>query len=336
VAIRALAVAFVVALLAPLGGRADTRPIIVYRPDGLSRSTKVPLVIVLHARSGQPSGMEQTTGLNGFADANGFVVAYLKSAGDGWDSASWSATDDLDYISSEIDQLTASQNIDPARVYVIGLSSGAYMAYRVACELSTKVTAIGEVAGGMATVDLPSCRPSQPVSVIAVHGDADTTVPLEGRGKLAPLASTLARWSRIDRCSRSTSADSSGVTTEVWSGCANGTAIDFVLIHGEQHDWPETIDTASVLWSFFAQHRAPAALKIISARRSGRRITVTVRVAASGTVTARVKTSVARTVGSGTLKLRLTAPAGARPPYRLTVTLTSARGARTTLSTTIR
>jgi len=40
-------------------------------------------------------------------------------------------------------------NIDPKRVYVTGISNGAIMSYRLACELSSKITAIAPVDGNI-------------------------------------------------------------------------------------------------------------------------------------------------------------------------------------------
>jgi polyhydroxybutyrate depolymerase len=238
----------------------SSRPIIVYRPAGLSLGTPVPLVIALHGRGGDPGAMEQLTHFDQLADQNGFVVAYLKSAGVGWDAASWTPPDDLQYIDGEIDQLVVAENIDPMRVFVAGTSSGAFMAYRVACNLSLKVAAIVDVSGGMANPDLPLCRSARPMSVLSIHGDSDPAVPLQGKGKLAPLSSTLARWRKLDRCPihpelirRST------YTISAWSQCLGGSRIELILIQGGAHGWPgsdadpSAVDATANAWSFFAK-----------------------------------------------------------------------------------
>jgi polyhydroxybutyrate depolymerase len=240
------------------------RPIIVYRPAALAQTVKVPLVLVLHGRNGAPEYEERETGFDTLADQYGFVVAYLKSADVGWDAIGRSPPDDLSYIGSEIALLTKAQNIDPSRVYVAGTSSGAFMAYRVACKLGGLVTAIADVSGGMATPDLSSCLPRRPVSVLSIHGDADRAVPIAGRALLAPLATTLARWRAIDHCGAQTGADQSGnVTTATWGPCTNKTNVTQIIIHGASHGWPGSttgspdLNATSTAWAFFAAHRSP-------------------------------------------------------------------------------
>jgi len=45
------------------------------------------------------------------------------------------------------------------------------MAYRLACERADRIAAVGIQAG---SIEIPSCRPSRPVSVLAIHGNADS------------------------------------------------------------------------------------------------------------------------------------------------------------------
>ena len=51
------------------------------------------------------------------------------------------------------------------------------MAYRLACELSDRIVAIGLQAGSLG---INECEPSQPVSVLHLHGTADENHPIEG------------------------------------------------------------------------------------------------------------------------------------------------------------
>jgi poly(3-hydroxybutyrate) depolymerase len=66
-------------------------------------------------------------------------------------------------------------------VWVVGHSNGGMMAYRLACELSTRVTAIGVAAGALV---IDTCAPVRPVSALHVHGELDTVVPLTGGNSL--------------------------------------------------------------------------------------------------------------------------------------------------------
>ena len=64
--------------------------------------------------------------------------------------------DDVDFIRALIEGLQKRYAIDSKRMFATGLSNGAMMSYRLACELSDKIAAIAPVAGGMNT---DTCRP---------------------------------------------------------------------------------------------------------------------------------------------------------------------------------
>ena len=70
--------------------------------------------------------------------------------------------------------------MDPRRVYAAGMSNGAMMSYRLACERADRFAAIGPVAGLMAEKLAASCAPSQPVAVLSFVGTEDPLVPFQG------------------------------------------------------------------------------------------------------------------------------------------------------------
>jgi len=240
---------------------AGSRPApIIYRPRGLSRAKRVPLVIALHASGGVPAGFEARSGWNQLADGNGFVVAYLGSAAPAWKSPS-----NVAYISSMIDKVSAAQRIDPRRVYVTGFSAGAYISYFVGCRLSRKVAAIAPVSSGM----LPqTCHLARPVSELTIIGTMDI-LPLKGTARFPPAASVAALWRGLDHCParapRAVQVGPTGQTT--WAGCADGSAVGLYIINGGRHVYPGSSDAAPgspdasydasrAIWAFFAAHPA--------------------------------------------------------------------------------
>lgn len=48
---------------------------------------------------------------------------------------------------------------------------------RLACELSDRIVAVGLQAGSLG---IDECRPSHPVSLLHIHGNADTNHPIDG------------------------------------------------------------------------------------------------------------------------------------------------------------
>ena len=137
----------------------------------------LPLVLDLHGYSEPATVHVQLSGLAAYGDTAGYVTAVpqITRPVPRWDSDVGSP--DVRYIDELLDQLEATVCVDTNRVYVAGLSNGAFMTSIVACDLSDRIAAVAPVAGIQAPDD---CRPQRPVPVIAFHGTADTFVPYTG------------------------------------------------------------------------------------------------------------------------------------------------------------
>src|SRR5262249_9298088 len=110
--------------------------------------------------------------------------------------------DDSAYLSSLIDEIKARYTVDPKRVYFVGHSNGGFMSYRMACDHADQIAAIGSLAGAM-WADTSKCKPSQPVSVLEIHGTADADVLYNGSvgGKYPDAVTTVEDWATLDGCS---------------------------------------------------------------------------------------------------------------------------------------
>ncbi len=173
-----------------------------------------PLVVLLHGYSAGGGAQDLYFGLGQLSEQRGFLYAYPDGTFDADGRRFWNAfptsvdggvstPDDVAYIMSIIDDMSARYNVDPRRVFLVGHSNGAFMAYRLACERSTRIAAIVGLAGAMLT-DPALCTPTMPVAILHVHGDADTTIPYVG-GTVRGVAylgavESLARWATFNRC----------------------------------------------------------------------------------------------------------------------------------------
>jgi polyhydroxybutyrate depolymerase len=240
----------------------------VYRPQ--NPTTKPGLVVVLHGSFGSGFQAETATGFDAQADRLGWIAVYPDGVADGWDAfgsgPTWGqhpGADDVVFIRQLITSIEASDGVDPDRVYVTGQSRGGMMTYRLGCVLSATVAAIAPVSGNTATAsgsaDVP-CPIARPVSVLAIHGTADGTIPMAG-GKVdiifSPMADVIARWRSLDGCSeQSTVAVDGAATTTAWA-CSGGSAVSTRIIDGGCHCWPS--DASRVIADFFVAHpRVPA------------------------------------------------------------------------------
>jgi polyhydroxybutyrate depolymerase len=232
---------------------------IVYRPLGLSRRRKVPLVVALYGATGCPQCMEGLTKFEGVAREHGFVVAYPGSDTD----PPWHSTADISYFRTLIDRVTKSENIDPKRVYVAGFSAGGRETYYAACKLSSRIAAIAVVSSVMRGYP---CRLSHPISELTIGG---STEPLAyGNARLPSLAQVAARWRVLNGCPAHTPAHKSqvaNVSRQTWGFCKGGSVVAVYLVQGGRHNWPRTSglapsdpdghwDASTGIWSFFAAH----------------------------------------------------------------------------------
>ena len=147
------------------------------RPADGHGGEPLPLVLDLHGYSEPATVHVQQSGLATYGDTAGFVTAIpqITRPVPRWDSTVGSP--DVQYIDQLLDQLEATVCVDTNRVYVAGLSNGAFMTSILACDLSDRIAAVS--AGGRHP-GARRLRPDRPVPVIAFHGTADTFVPYTG------------------------------------------------------------------------------------------------------------------------------------------------------------
>ena len=223
-----------------------------YRVVDLSESESAPLLFVLHGFGGTAEGMRAYAGIEAAVQStlqDGAIVVYPN--GSGLESGlpqSWNAggccpfsiyepVDDVSFFEQMIDRLSAAYDVDAERVWVVGHSNGGMMAYRLACELSTRVTAIGVAAGALM---IDTCSPSSGVSALHLHGALDNVVPLDG-GDIAGITfpsarDSFERFAIANRCS----------VNDVVAECPAGLSIALQTDTQWAHDWLPAWTTALI------------------------------------------------------------------------------------------
>ncbi|OFJ54488.1 extracellular catalytic domain type 1 short-chain-length polyhydroxyalkanoate depolymerase [Mycolicibacterium grossiae] len=242
------------------------RTYLLHLPAGVDRPNG--LVVNLHG-AGQNGGIQMgVTNFNAIADRQGFAVVYPDGIDLSWADGRGASVpdrqgvDDVGFLSALIEQVSRDHGVPPGRVFVTGMSAGAFMASRLACDRADLVAAIAPVSGTLGS-GVP-CAPSRPVSVLQVHGTADPVVPftggpMVGRGGPSDVVAAPAaaqRWRDIDACPAPvTTSLGGGVTGSTSAGCAGGTAVSFVQIDGGGHVWPVgNYDASAAIGQFFAAH----------------------------------------------------------------------------------
>lgn len=215
------------------------------------------LVVNLHAAGLTGADQAALTHYDSVADAHGLAVVYPDGIDRSWADGRGASVpdrqgvDDVGFITTLVDRLVTDLGISRDRVFATGLSAGAFMANRLACERADLFAAIAPVAGTLgANV---GCHPSQPVSVLAVYGTADPIVPfgggvMNGRGGTSTVLSAtqlVDRWRGLDGCSNNPVPEAlpavgDGTATErlSYGPCAAGTDVVFMRVGNGGHTWP--------------------------------------------------------------------------------------------------
>ncbi len=250
----------------------------VYRPAQVL--SPPPVVVMLHGGLGTARIAEQAYGWDPVADREGFLVIYPDAVGQAWNVgngccgiAPASGVDDVDFVSKVMADVGKALPYDKTRVYATGMSTGGMMAYRLACD-TTLFAAIAPVSATL----VGDCTNPAPLSVLHIHGTADTTVPYAGAPDPAAVEPGATEPSATDPVTAppsgppeaptptkppaglasfqgksipdlmtlwrnvdrcgGTISHTEGLTTIETAQCAVGRTVSLVLIEGGGHDWP--------------------------------------------------------------------------------------------------
>lgn len=262
----------------------------VHVPKNYDATKPTPLLFALHGGGGNMDyqANDANYGLIRKSEETGFLVVfpngYSRRANGAlatWNAGNCCAAardeniDDAGFIRRVFDNLTRQLNVDRERVYATGMSNGAMMSYRLACEASDIFRAIAPVAG---TDNTRSCQPKRRVSVLHIHAKNDSHVLFNGGvGPGAPskdlvtdfvsVPSTVAKWAKLNECAAppERTMENAGAYCERYS-CANRTEVQLCVTETGGHSWPggnkergseptsKAISANDVMWDFFRRH----------------------------------------------------------------------------------
>lgn len=180
----------------------------VSMPPGYDGTSKLPMVLALHGGGGDIQTMMEKNGWKATLDKEGWIGIYPKTGRVGREGGEASDDGDLDYYEALLDRAFKELPVDRSRVFVVGFSAGGRGTYLLANRRFDDLTAVAAASASVRrTSDPPSL--TDPVtnkvhdlSLLHIHGKADTRVPWEG-GPIKreegvtqeePPAEGLARW----------------------------------------------------------------------------------------------------------------------------------------------
>ena len=237
-------------------------------PPSYDGTEPTPVVLDLHGYAEGAAVHVKMSDLGAYGDQQGFVTITPQGSGTSvprWDTALDSP--DLDYIGDLLDEVDDTLCVDKDRVFVTGLSNGAFLTSAVSCRYADRIAAAAPVAG---IRDIDGCDPSRPVPVVAFHGTADTFVAYDGGygGSIANLPSPdgsgkiiseqgaatttapgtpkpvtiediTADWAKRNGCSATKTEKkvANDVTLLAWS-CPKGDEAELYRVEDGGHSWP--------------------------------------------------------------------------------------------------
>ena len=229
---------------------------------------ETPLIVSLHGFGGNAAYHSLYLPLHERVTTDGFALLLPNGQPDGDGVRFWNPTDecceggktgenDVAYLNELVASAREVRDFGP--VYLFGYSNGGFMAYHMACKGLPGLRAVASLAG-TSYVDDSSCDGAPAVSVLHVHGTADSVILFEGdRSEADPKGGVeaafyagaeemVARWSRRAGCewpeapqphaTLDLDAFVPGLETQafrVQSGCAPGIAIELWAGAGSGH-----------------------------------------------------------------------------------------------------
>src|SRR5258708_943031 len=140
-------------------GSAGSRPYYVYTPANYQPGTAVPLIVMLHGCTQNPTDFAAGTQMNALADQKQFIVVYPQQTSSDNSSECWNWFQTADQargsgepaiiagIVQTVEQTTSQWTVDTTRVYVAGMSAGAAMSVIMGATYPDIFAAMGEESG---------------------------------------------------------------------------------------------------------------------------------------------------------------------------------------------
>jgi poly(hydroxyalkanoate) depolymerase family esterase len=196
-------------------GQGGSRRYKVFRPGSLPPTGRVPLVVMLHGCTQDPGDFARGTRFDRLADSAGVIVVYPEQTAADNPQKCWNWYDPANQhrdagepaiIAGITREVMSRFAVDPARVYIAGVSAGGAMAvntaaaypelyaaagahsaipYRAASDVASAVSAMRSGPANPDALPAPFAPGVTPVPLIVFHGLADGVVNAENGRRLA-------------------------------------------------------------------------------------------------------------------------------------------------------
>lgn len=131
-------------------GISGTRRYRLYKPSGLLRGERLPLVVMLHGCAQDAQALAASTKMNRLAQVQRFMVLYpeqdrlsnLQNCWNWYDTRAGRAQREADSVACAVEHICLTQPVDPRRMALVGLSAGAGLASLLAVRQPERFQAV--------------------------------------------------------------------------------------------------------------------------------------------------------------------------------------------------
>ena len=145
------------------------RNMVVFTPNTLPPHS--PLFIVTHGMNQSPEYQYGSDKMYEMVDTAKFVIAYLRSDGNTWDTG---GTKDQNFVLKTIDEMYTRYSIDKDRVYWSGFSMGSMLIHHCIANMQNKIAAFAPTSGIQFSEE-PWNNCNKPVNLLEVIAYDDGT-----------------------------------------------------------------------------------------------------------------------------------------------------------------
>jgi polyhydroxybutyrate depolymerase len=223
---------------------------------------KLPVVFFFHGGGGRGEGIA-ARGFREMVAKENFLAVYPSGWKNNWNDGRQAAriaaqvenVDDIKFVRAIVDDLEKRQPIDRSRIFATGVSNGGIFAHYLAANAADLFVGIAPVIGGLAEPVAGRFRPSHPISLLVIQGDADPLVPIGGGaiansdrgGRVIATEEMLKKYLAHNGIAGQPKVEqlpdldpNDGTTTEIrrWAPGRNGVRVEYYLVKGGGHTMP--------------------------------------------------------------------------------------------------
>jgi polyhydroxybutyrate depolymerase len=226
-----------------------TRSVLFIRPTTLPAG-KSAAIVMLHYQTGTPELQANVAQAGKLAAKMGYWVILPPAIGGKWNdnpADKSNTTDDVGFLKTLISTATQQYPIDATRVSMAGLSSGAFMTIRFACEQPNLIASGFAVAAEMLTTMSKACAPSRPVPMTLVMGTKDPIVAYNGNASYVSAPKSFGTWAGYSACNTNQTTtqnfkpsvnDGTTITFQHNAVCSSLGEADLYTVNNGGHAWP--------------------------------------------------------------------------------------------------